>query len=120
MDYHDRIHDKLGQLASAVHKIKPASLVRGVVDTAPLMEREFAQMAGLGWIGKHTLLLNQSAGSWFFLAALLTDLELDYDDPSQTDHCGTCTACLDACPTDAFPEPYVLIALTSITAEKKR
>jgi epoxyqueuosine reductase len=115
VDYHDRIHDKLRQLMSTIHDIEPTSLVRGVVDTAPLMEREFAQMAGLGWIGKHTLLLNQSVGSWFFLAALLTDLELDYDDPSPTDHCGTCTACLDACPTNAFPEPYVLDATRCIS-----
>lgn len=115
VDYHDRIQDKLGRLMSTVRQIQPASLVRGVVDTAPLLEREFAQRAGLGWIGKHTLLLNQSAGSWFFLAALLTDLELDYDDPTLTDHCGTCTACLDACPTSAFPEPYVLDATRCIS-----
>ncbi len=115
VDYHDRIHDMLAQLKSAVHAIEPAAMVRGVVDTAPLMEREFARAAGLGWIGKHTLLLNQAAGSWFFLAALLTDLELQYDAPSQTDHCGTCTACLDACPTGTFPEPYVLDATRCIS-----
>jgi epoxyqueuosine reductase len=115
VDYHDRIHDMLERLKSALHAIEPAALMRGVVDTAPLMEREFARDAGLGWIGKHTLLLNPAAGSWFFLAALLTDLELAYDDPSQTDHCGTCTACLDACPTDAFPAPYVLDATRCIS-----
>ncbi|HEY2839896.1 MAG TPA: tRNA epoxyqueuosine(34) reductase QueG [Pirellulales bacterium] len=107
-DYHDLIHDRLKKLVSALREMAPEANARGVVDTAPLLEREFAQLAGLGWIGKNTLLLNREAGSWFFLAALLTDLELDYDQPHATDHCGTCTACLDACPTDAFVAPYVL------------
>ena len=107
-DYHDRIHDDLRLLADALRSRVPDARVRGVVDTAPLLEREFAQRAGLGWIGKNGLLLNREAGSWFFLAALLTDVELDYDSPEEADHCGSCTACLDACPTDAFVSPYVL------------
>ncbi len=107
-DYHDRIHDDLRLLSAALRKRVPDARVRGVVDTAPLLEREFAQRAGLGWIGKNSLLLNREAGSWFFLAALLTDVELDYDEPEEADHCGSCTACLDACPTDAFVAPYVL------------
>ena len=107
-DYHDRIHDDLRLLADTLRSCVPDARVRGVVDTAPLLEREFAQRAGLGWIGKNGLLLNRQAGSWFFLAALLTDVELDYDPPEEADHCGTCTACLDACPTDAFAAPYVL------------
>lgn len=107
-DYHDLIHDRLKQLARCLQTLRPNARARGVVDTAPLLERELAQLAGLGWVGKHTLLLNKHVGSWFFLAALLTDAELAYDDPHTADHCGTCRACLDACPTQAFPAPYVL------------
>jgi epoxyqueuosine reductase len=114
-DYHDLIHRRLKQLAASFHEWVPRASVRGVVDTAPLLEREFAQLAGLGWIGKNTLLLNKSMGSWFFLAALLTDQVLEYDVPYETDHCGTCRACLDACPTDAFPRPYVLDATKCIS-----
>ncbi|MCE9544783.1 MAG: tRNA epoxyqueuosine(34) reductase QueG [Planctomycetia bacterium] len=107
-DYHDVIHDRLAELASVLRAESPGAAVRGVVDTAPLLEREFAELAGLGWVGKNTLLLNRQMGSWFFLAALLTDQELAYDQPHGADHCGTCTACLDACPTGAFVAPYVL------------
>ena len=114
-DYHHIVRDRLGQLAEFLAVRSPRARVRGVVDTAPLLEREFAQLAGLGWTGKNTLLLNKDAGSWFFLAALVTDLELDYDQPHQTDHCGTCRACLDACPTDAFVAPYVLDARRCIS-----
>jgi epoxyqueuosine reductase len=114
-DYHDLIHDQLHELADWLREQSPGAKVRGVVDTAPLLEREFAQLAGLGWIGKNTLLLNRHFGSWFFLAGLLTDLELDYDAEHETDHCGTCTACLDACPTEAFVAPYVLDARKCIS-----
>jgi epoxyqueuosine reductase len=114
-DYHDLIHGRLEHLADFLRGLVPEARVRGVVDTAPLLEREFAQLAGLGWIGKNTLLLSRTEGSWFFLAALLSDIDLAYDAPHETDHCGTCRACLDACPTDAFPQPYVLDASRCIS-----
>ncbi|NLX54568.1 MAG: tRNA epoxyqueuosine(34) reductase QueG [Planctomycetaceae bacterium] len=114
-DYHDVIHRQLRKLEQRVRQLQPSVRVRGVVDTAPLLEREFGQRAGLGWIGKNTMLLNRHAGSWFFLAALLLDCVLDYDAPWTTDHCGTCRACLDACPTAAFPQPYVLDATRCIS-----
>src|SRR5882757_2606242 len=86
-DYHDLIHERLDQLAEFLVECVPDARVRGIVDTAPLLEREFAQLAGLGWIGKNTLLLNRREGSWFFLGALLTDVELVYDTLHETDHC---------------------------------
>ena len=114
-DYHDVIHDKLKHLVELLRATAPFARARGVVDSAPLLEREFAQLAGLGWVGKNTLLLNKPAGSYFFLAALLTDAPLAYDEPFTADHCGTCRACLDACPTQAFPQPYVLDATRCIS-----
>ncbi len=114
-DYHDIIHSRLRQLRSLARELAPTVAVRGVVDTAPLLEREFAQLAGLGWVGKNTMLLNRRYGSWFFLAALLLDCELQYDTAYAADHCGTCTACLEACPTQAFPRPYVLDATRCIS-----
>jgi epoxyqueuosine reductase len=115
VDYHDVIREKLHELADYIRELVPEAITRGVVDTAPLLEREFAQLAGLGWVGKNTLLLSKHAGSYFFLAAMLTDAELDFDEPHLADHCGTCTACLDACPTKAFPEAYVLDATRCIS-----
>lgn len=110
IDYHDTIHHKTKQLKRLISDSAPETRVRGCVDTAPLMERELAQLAGLGWRGKNTLLLDRELGSYFFLACLLVDEELPYDTPHHSSHCGTCTACLDACPTGAFPEPGVLDA----------
>lgn len=114
-DYHDVIHKRLKQAKNHFSSLDPHARFRGVVDTAPLLEREFAQLAGLGWQGKNTMLISKTDGSWFFLSALLTDLELDYDTPFESQHCGTCTACLDACPTDAFVEPHVLDATRCIS-----
>lgn len=114
-DYHDLIRERLNELSALVGELRPGAASRGVVDSAPLLEREFAQLAGLGWVGKNTLLLNRNAGSYFFLAALLTDQELAPDEPFSADHCGSCTACLEACPTQAFPQPYVLDATRCVS-----
>ena len=114
-DYHDLLRGKLKQLADTIHSLRPRCHTRGVVDTAPLLERDFAQLAGLGWFGKNTMLINRKAGSWLLLAALLTDLDLEPDQPHATSHCGTCTRCLDICPTNAFVAPYVLDARKCIS-----
>lgn len=114
-DYHTVLRERLKQLSQFLKRRVPTAHARGIVDTAPLLERDFARLAGLGWFGKNTLLINKRQGSWLFLAALLTDLELEYDTPHETSHCGTCTRCLDACPTDAFDAPYVLDARKCIS-----
>ena len=114
-DYHTVLREKLKRLSQFVKQREPQSRTRGVVDTAPLLERDFARLAGLGWFGKNTLLINKRQGSWLFLSALLTDLELQYDSPHETSHCGTCTRCLEACPTAAFDAPYVLDARKCIS-----
>ncbi len=115
LDYHDVLWDRLNTLAEFHRGLAPEAQVRGVVDTAPIMEREFAVLAGLGWIGKNTLLLTRDRGSWLFLSVLLTTEELVPNAPFASDHCGTCRACIDACPTGALVEPYVLDARRCIS-----
>jgi epoxyqueuosine reductase len=105
LDYHDVLKQRLRALLDWIQQEIPACRGRGVVDTAPLLERDFARRAGLGWFGKNTMLIDKKLGSYFFLGALLLDIELRADPAHETAHCGTCTACLDACPTGAFAAP---------------
>jgi len=114
-DYHDVLKNRLRAIADVLHTHVPGCRTRCVVDTAPLLERDFARLAGLGWFGKNTMLIHKRAGSFLLLGALLTDVELEYDQPHETSHCGTCTRCLEVCPTDAFPAPYVLDARKCIS-----
>jgi epoxyqueuosine reductase len=101
-DYHDVLRHHLQQLLLWIQQQVPDCHGRGVVDTAPLLERDFARRAGLGWFGKNTMLIDKHQGSFFVLGALLVDIDLKADLPHEKSHCGTCTRCLDACPTQAF------------------
>jgi len=106
-DYHDVVKDKLRTLMQNVQEKFGEIGGRAFVDSAPVMERAWAKRSGIGWIGKNSLLLNREMGSFFFLAELIIDIELEYDNAVK-DYCGSCTACMDACPTDAISEPYVV------------
>jgi len=114
VDYHLSTLNRINQLSNLLLK-HGAKTARSYVDTGPVPERELAERAGLGWIGKNTMLLRPGLGSWFFIGSIFTDLPLDTDPPFVTDHCGSCTKCLDACPTEAFVEPYVLDATKCIS-----
>ncbi|MEO8772692.1 MAG: tRNA epoxyqueuosine(34) reductase QueG [Gelidibacter sp.] len=106
-DYHFVIKDKLKELLNFIQEEIGEVSGRAFVDSAPVLDKAWAAKSGLGWVGKHTLLISQQQGSFHFVAELIIDLDLEYDLPT-TDHCGTCTKCIDACPTQAITEPYVV------------
>ena len=128
-DYHKLIRKRLATLAKRIDEALPSDypnkhelLNRAFVDSAPVMERPLAEKAGLGWAGKHTLVINSKAGSWFFLGEIFTFLPLPIDQSEQPNQCGECSACLKICPTDAFPRPYELDArrcISYLTIENK-
>ena len=113
-DYHHVLKNKLKQLLNVMKDKFGSFEGRVFVDSAPILERAWAKKSGLGWIGKNTNLINKQSGSFFFLAEIIVDLELNYDNTT-TDHCGSCTACIDACPTNAIYEPYKLDASRCIS-----
>jgi epoxyqueuosine reductase len=114
-DYHEVLWRRLEELLAWLQTERPGTRGRAAADTAPLMERDFARLAGLGWIAKNTMLIGRRVGSFTLLGALLVDAELRPDRPFEADHCGTCTRCLDACPTGAFAGPYQLDARRCIS-----
>ena len=120
-DYHDLVKKRLKRVGRWLLEEAPGESIKVFVDTAPVMEKPLAQAAGLGWQGKHTNLLARDLGNWFFLGAIFTTLELPPDAP-EVENCGTCTACLDICPTNAFPAPFQLDArrcISYLTIEHK-
>ena len=114
-DYHKLMRARLAKLARQIETQLGTGRYRAFVDSAPVLERALAENAGLGWIGKNTMLLNDKAGSWFFLGEIYTDIPLPPDPPQAKQHCGTCQACLDICPTQAFVAPWVLDARKCIS-----
>lgn len=121
-DYHKVIRGKLKRMLAGIHQEIGQVHGRGFVDSAPVLDRAWARRSGLGWIGKHSLLLSKKAGSFYFIGELIVDLELDSDVPS-TDHCGSCTACIDTCPTDAILSPTVVDSnkcISYLTIEYKK
>ena len=114
-DYHKLIRKRLQTLAEKITAVIGPFGYRAFVDSAPVLEKPLARKAGLGWMGKNTLILNRKAGSWFFLGELLVDIPLPVDEPNDRDHCGSCTACLEVCPTQAFVGERVLDARRCIS-----
>ena len=120
-DYHLVMWEKLDQLITELKEIDPEFEAKSYVDTGPVMDKVWAERGGLGWVGKHSNIINQQIGSWFFIATIITNYDFDTS-PIVTDHCGSCTACIDACPTDAIVEPYVVDAnkcISYLTIENK-
>lgn len=115
MDYHTVIKDKLFELLNFISEEIGEVSGRAFVDSAPVLDRAWAKRAGIGWIGKNSNLISKKSGSFFFLAELIVDLELEYDGAFETDHCGTCTKCIDACPTEAILNPFVIDAKKCIS-----
>lgn len=107
-DYHEVVREKLVKLLARINEVHPAANGKICVDTTPIMEKAWAVRAGIGWLGKHSNLITTDHGSWVFLGEIILDIELEYDTKTVADHCGTCTACIDACPTDAITQPYVV------------
>lgn len=107
-DYHEVVREKLRELLEWIKTERPEANGKICVDTAPMMDKAWAVRAGLGWIGKHSNLITKDLGSWVFIGEILLDIELDQNAELIEDHCGSCTACLDACPTKAIVEPYVV------------
>ncbi len=123
-DYHKLMRKRLAKLAEAIlEQARQEYQFRAFVDSAPVLERAAGQQAGLGWIGKNTMLIDSKAGSWFFLGELFTNLPLPTDEAHDSQHCGSCTACLDICPTRAFVKPWILDArrcISYLTIESKQ
>jgi epoxyqueuosine reductase len=113
-DYHKLFDSRLKKLEQLIHKIHPEAKTRSYSDTGPIMEKAWAERAGLGWIGKHSNLVSAEHGSWLLLGEILTTLDLEPDEPA-TDLCGSCTLCIQACPTKAIAEPYVVDATRCIS-----
>jgi len=113
-DYHELIKKRLHALADRIRQLAPEAQTRAAVDTAPVMEKELAARAGIGWLGKNTCIINEEIGSWVFLGEIITTLPLPPDEPA-IDRCGTCTRCIEACPTQAITEPYRLDASRCIS-----
>lgn len=114
-DYHDVMRERLKSLFGWIKSEVPGANGRVCVDTAPVMEKAWAARAGLGWIGKHSNLITKDRGSWVFLGEIILDIEIEYDQPVPEEHCGTCTACIEACPTAAIVQPYVVDATRCIS-----